>query len=66
MKPMARVGQMICRRREDCQLTQYKLARMLNVSIRTIRNWETGKTVPPGDKLVDICGILKIKLVDLL
>ena len=46
--------------RVNCKKTQQEWAKMLNVSVATVGNWENGKTEPPRKKLnkmAEISGI---------
>ena len=46
--------------REDLRWTLSALAKQLNVSSRTVSNWECGKTVPSEKKIYEIANILGI------
>lgn len=43
--------------RRNLNMTQEELAAKLSVSQRTISSWETGRTVPSIDEIVQLCGI---------
>ena len=39
-------------------LTQKELAKLLNVSNKTVSSWENGRSVPKADKIDQLCTIL--------
>ena len=41
-------------------LTQKDLAKRLNVSNKTVSNWENGRSVPKADKIEALCSILEM------
>ena len=41
--------------RVNVGLSQKEAAERLNVSNKTLGNWENGVTFPPADKILDIC-----------
>lgn len=41
-------------------LTQKELAKRLNVSNKTVSNWENGRSVPKADKIESLCAILEM------
>jgi len=43
--------------RVNAGLLQEAAAAMLHVTAETLRNWETGKTVPTYDKVIEICAL---------
>lgn len=51
---MPSFGEVLCELREDLGFTQKQLAVKLNLSPTTISSYETGKIIPPPDKLVAI------------
>lgn len=51
---MATFGEVLCELREDMGLTQKQLAIELHMAPTTISSYETGKIIPPPDKLVDL------------
>ena len=51
--------------REQAQMTQEKLAELLNVSQPTIQRWENGTREPNLQNLRDLCKILGVKYYDL-
>lgn len=49
---MPTFGEVLCELREDMGLTQKQLATKLHMAPTTISSYETGKILPPPDKLV--------------
>ena len=45
------------RYRRAAGLTQERAAELLDCSVRTLANWETGINVPPDDKVVLMCDV---------
>ena len=41
--------------RAGLQLTQEQFARLLGISVNTLRNWEQGRRVPEGPAMVLLC-----------
>ena len=54
------------RLREAAGLTQATFARALDVSLRTVQNWEQGHREPALDVLPRIAGVLKVSADELL
>ncbi|BAZ12482.1 hypothetical protein NIES4071_43130 [Calothrix sp. NIES-4071] len=48
--------------RESSGLTQEELSRRLNLSFRTIGDWETGKKIPRFDNIILLARELKVSL----
>lgn len=46
--------------RVNCGLTQTEAARMIGVSIGTLKNWECGKTFPKQPQIEAMCNIYGI------
>ena len=46
--------------REDADLTQTELARLLNTTQRTISNWESGRNEPPYEMLIKYAKHFKV------
>ena len=61
-----KIGKFIAEKRKENNLTQYKLAEMLSVTDRAVSKWETGKSLPDSSIMIELCGILKISVNDLL
>jgi len=61
-----KIGKFIaeCRKAED--LTQMQLAEKLNITDRAVSKWETGRSMPDPSLMLELCGILKITVNDLL
>ncbi|WP_395319922.1 helix-turn-helix domain-containing protein [Fructilactobacillus frigidiflavus] len=49
-------------KRTELNMTQSDLAEKLLISSKTISNWETGKTIPDLDRLVQVAGVLDLSL----
>ena len=60
------LGKKIIEMRKNKNLSQEQLAEVLNVSRKTISNWENGKFYPDIDALVKISKCFNISLDDLL
>lgn len=61
-----KIGKFISERRKMMNLTQAQLAEKLNITDRAVSKWETGKTMPDSSIMLELCGILKISVNDLL
>ena len=61
-----KIGKFIAECRKKKNLTQAQLAEMLNVTDRAISKWETGKTMPDSNLMLDLCDILGINVNELL
>lgn len=61
-----KIGKFIAERRKEVKLTQAQLAEKLNITDRAISKWETGRTMPDSSLMLELCGILKISVNDLL
>ena len=61
-----KIGKFIAERRKAENLTQMQLAEKLGITDRAISKWENGKTLPDSSLMLDLCGILKITVNDLL
>ena len=51
--------------RVNQNMTQEEAAKALNVTARTIQNWEDYRTFPTGIQLVHICSVYKCGLDDI-
>jgi len=60
------IGKFIAERRKARNLTQLQLAEMLGITDRAVSKWETGKSMPDASIMLELCGILKISVNDLL
>ncbi len=63
---MADVGKNIRKIRKEKNLTQDELAERLHCTRQTISNYENGKSEPGIDLLVEIAGVLEVKVNDLI
>jgi len=61
-----KIGKFIASCRKSESLTQAQLAEMLNITDRAVSKWETGKSLPDSSIMLELCGILKISVNDLL
>ena len=61
-----KIGKFICEKRKSANLTQMQLAEKLGVSDRAVSKWENGRAMPDSSIMLDLCGILKINVNDLL
>lgn len=61
-----KIGRFIAKCRKDANLTQMQLAEKLNITDRAVSKWETGKAMPDSSIMLELCGILKISVNDLL
>lgn len=52
--------------RNNAGLSQEFVARHLNVSRITVKNWENGRTVPTADKAVQIARLFGITVEELM
>ena len=61
-----KVGRFIseCRKKEN--LTQAQLAEKLGITDKAVSKWETGKAMPDSSVMLELCGVLKITVNDLL
>ena len=60
-----KIGRFIAELRKENSLTQKELAEKLNVSDRTVGNWERGRNLPDPSLFVPLCSILGITLTEL-
>ena len=61
-----KIGKFIAECRKSKQLTQVALAEKLGITDRAISKWERGKGMPDSSIMLDLCGILGIKVNELL
>lgn len=61
-----RVGRFIAEKRKEQGLTQAQLAEALGITDRAVSKWETGKSLPDASIMLELCGLLKITVNDLL
>lgn len=61
-----KIGNIIAEKRKEKKLTQSELAEKLNISNRTIINWEKGKCLPDYSLLIPLCNNLDITINELL
>lgn len=51
--------------RVNAGLSQYQAAEQLEISNKTLGNWETGRSYPPADKIDKICQLYGVSYDDL-
>ena len=61
-----RTGKFIAEKRKEQGLTQMQLAEALGITDRAVSKWETGKSLPDASIMLELCGLLKITVNDLL
>ena len=61
-----KIGKFIAERRRSVELTQMQLAEKLGITDRAVSKWENGKAMPDSSIMLELCGILKINVNDLL
>lgn len=61
-----KIGQLICRLRRECGLTQRALADQMHISDKAVSKWERGLGCPDVSLLPELSGILGVPLEDLL
>ncbi len=60
------IGENIRKHRERCGMDQHDLAKLLNISNKTISSWENGRTEPRMGMIEDMCKIFHISKQELL
>lgn len=50
--------------REALEKSQEYVARKCDVSVNTVRNWETDRSTPAASKLQTLCDVLKLDPAD--
>ncbi len=60
------IGEVICFYREKKNMTQQDLAEYLYVTRQTISKWETGKSIPSIELMVELTKLFNITIDDLL
>lgn len=61
-----KIGRFIAEKRKEQHLTQMQLAEKLGITDRAVSKWETGKSMPDASIMLELCGLLKITVNDLL
>ena len=61
-----KIGKFIATCRREQGMTQAALAEKLGISDRAVSKWETGKSMPDSGIMLELCGILKINVNELL
>ena len=63
---MAKTGALLKELRREKALTQEQLAELLGVSGRTVSRWETGRTLPDFDLLIQLADYYAVELKEIL
>lgn len=61
-----KIGKFIAKKRKEQGFTQMQLAGKLGITDREVSKWETGKSLPDASIMLELCGLLKITVNDLL
>jgi transcriptional regulator with XRE-family HTH domain len=61
-----KTGKFIASRRKERGMTQATLAEILGISDRAVSKWETGRSLPDSGIMLELCGLLKINVNELL
>ena len=61
-----KIGKFITEKRKEQGLTQAQLAEKLGITDRAVSKWETGRSLPDASIMLELCGLLKITVNDLL
>ena len=61
-----KIGRFIAECRKKNNLTQAQLAEKLNITDRAVSKWENGRSLPDYSIMLELCGVLKITVNDLL
>lgn len=61
-----KIGKFISQKRKEQHLTQMQLAEKLGITDRAVSKWETGKSLPDASIMLELCGLLKITVNELL
>ncbi len=63
---MSRIGESIKKLRMENGMSQETLAECLNVSRQAISNWETGKTQPDAQTLIQISAVFQVTVDEII
>lgn len=61
-----KIGKFIASCRKEQSMTQAALAEKLGISDRAVSKWETGKSMPDSEIMLELCQLLKINVNELL
>lgn len=61
-----KIGKFIAQKRKEQKLTQSQLAEKLGITDRAVSKWETGRSLPDASVMLELCGLLRITVNDLL
>ena len=54
------IGKRILKKRKERGLTQYQLAKQLNVNIKTVKDWENDVSCPVAGTIIKLCDLLNM------
>ena len=60
-----KIGKFISEKRKEKNITQSELAEKLNITNKSVSNWENGKNMPDVSIMKELCSILDISLSEL-
>lgn len=61
-----KIGKFIAACRKENGYTQASLAEKLGITDRAVSKWENGKSMPDASIMLELCGLLKINVNELL
>lgn len=61
-----KIGKFIVKCRKENGYTQASLAEKLGITDRAVSKWENGKNMPDASIMLELCGLLKINVNELL
>ena len=61
-----KIGRFLSQLRKENNYTQEEIAEKLNVNVKSISRWETGKNLPDHSIIVEICKMFNISINELL
>ena len=61
-----KIGKFIATKRKEQNLTQAQVAEKLGITDRAVSKWETGRSLPDASVMLELCGMLKITVNELL
>lgn len=61
-----KIGKFIAKCRKENGYTQASLAEKLGITDRAVSKWENGKNMPDASIMLELCGLLKINVNELL
>lgn len=61
-----KIGKFIAKCRKENGYTQASLAEKLGITDRAVSKWENGKNMPDASIMLELCGLLRINVNELL